>query len=294
MDRKQLTKALAASCGGMALGLAAWTLWGNTALTATSVTVSSPRVPAGFSGFRIAHFSDLHNAEFGKHNVKLLNLLEKIAPDITVVTGDLVDRRHPNLKIALDFVKEAVKLAPVYYVPGNHEARLDCYHQLWGGLTAAGAVILEDQMIPLTRGGDTVTLVGLADPAFTVGRDPFCKAPAIIRRRLRRILRGEDGYRILLSHRPDLFPSYVRCGVDLAFCGHAHGGQARLPFIGGIIAPNQGFFPKYDSGLYTRGVCSMVVSRGLGNSLCPLRFNNRPEVVVAELRSPAMGTVFGA
>lgn len=286
MDQK-FTRALAVSCGGLALGLSAWTLWGNTALTVTPVTVSSRRVPAGFDRFRIAHLSDLHNAEFGKNNKHLTNLLEKVAPDIIVITGDLVDRRRPDLKIALDFVREAVKLSPVYYVPGNHEAKLDLYPQLWGGLTAAGVTVLEDRLVPLTRGGDTITLVGLADPRFTIRRDPFRLIPSIIRGRLRRLVRREDGYHILLSHRPELFPSYLRCGVDLAFCGHAHGGQARLPLVGGIFAPHQGLFPKYDAGLYTQGDYSMVVSRGLGNSLCPLRFNNRPEVVVAQLRSQA-------
>lgn len=290
MKQKRSVKALAISCGGLALGVSAWTLWGNTALNVTPVTISSRRIPPGFSGFCIAHLSDLHNAEFGKKNNRLLKLLKKISPDIIVITGDLVDSRHTNLKVALDFVREAVKLAPVYYVPGNHESRLDCWQQLWGGLTAAGAVVLEDRQLPLTRGGDTVILVGLADPSFVLKKDPSRRAPDIVRRRLRELLRREEGYRILLSHRPDLFPSYVRCGIDLAFCGHAHGGQARLPFIGGVIAPNQGFFPKYDSGLYTQGGCSMVVSRGLGNSLCPLRFNNRPEVVVAELRSLAEGS----
>lgn len=284
MKQNRTMKALAISCGGLVLGASAWTLWGNTALTATPITVSSPRIPAGFDGFRIAHLSDLHNAEFGKNNKRLLKLLKKISPEIIVITGDLVDSRHTDLKTALDFVREAAKLAPVYYVPGNHEARLDCWQQLWGGVTAAGAVVLEDRLVPLTRGGDTITLAGLADPSFTVKSNSSRRAPAVVRRRLRELLRREKGYRVLLSHRPDLFSSYVRCGVDLAFCGHAHGGQARLPFIGGIIAPNQGFFPKYDAGLYTEGGCSMVVSRGLGNSLCPLRFNNRPEVVVAELR----------
>lgn len=287
MNQKTPAKLLAVTCGGLALGLSAWTLWGNTALTVTPVTVSSPRLPAGFDRFRIAHLSDLHNAEFGKKNQKLLAMLEKIAPDIIVITGDLVDRRRPNLKIALDFVTEAVKLAPVYYIPGNHEAKMNCYPQLWGKLTAAGVIALEDRSLPLARGGDTVTLVGLADPYFTIRKDPLHLTPAIIRGRLRKLVRREDGYHILLSHRPELFPSYLRCGVDLTFCGHAHGGQARLPFIGGIIAPHQGLFPKYDAGLYTQGHCSMVVSRGLGNSLCPLRFNNRPEVVVVQLRSTA-------
>lgn len=286
MEHRLSPKAIAIPCGAAALALSAWTVWGNTALTVTPVTVASRRIPAGFSGYRIAHLSDLHNARFGRGNVKLLKLLAGTGPDITVITGDLVDSRHTDIPIALDFVKEAVKIAPVYYVPGNHEARLDQYPDIRAALTAAGATVLEDQIAPLTRGGDTVTLVGLADPHFTIRKHPFrrVRVPALVRRRLRDLIRREEGYHILLSHRPDLFPSYARCGVDLAFCGHAHGGQVRLPFIGGLFAPDQGLLPRYDAGLYTRGNCRMVVSRGIGNSLCPLRFNNRPEVVVVELR----------
>ena len=96
-------------------------------------------------------------------------------------------------------------------------------------------------------------------------------------------LTGSDAYTILLSHRPELFDTYVASGVDLVFSGHAHGGQFRLPFLGGVIAPNQGLFPEYDSGLYTQGDTNMLVSRGIGNSIIPIRFNNRPEIIVVEL-----------
>ena len=92
-----------------------------------------------------------------------------------------------------------------------------------------------------------------------------------------------DNITILLSHRPELFETYVNCGVDLVLSGHAHGGQFRLPFIGGLVAPNQGLFPKYDAGLYTKGDTNMIVCRGLGNSIIPIRFNNRPEIVLLEL-----------
>ena len=93
----------------------------------------------------------------------------------------------------------------------------------------------------------------------------------------------EDGYTILLSHRPELFETYAQNNVDLVFSGHAHGGQFRIPFVGGIVAPNQGLFPEYDAGMYTEGNTNMVVSRGIGNSVIPFRLNNRPEVILVEL-----------
>lgn len=100
-----------------------WTIWGDTALTVSTIKISSNHIPDSFSGFRIAQISDLHNAQFGKNNIKLLELLSENEPDIIVITGDLVDAGHTNIKVAIDFVKEAVSIAPVYYITGNHEAR---------------------------------------------------------------------------------------------------------------------------------------------------------------------------
>ena len=92
-------------------------------------------------------------------------------------------------------------------------------------------------------------------------------------------------YTILLSHRPELFDLYVETEMDLVFSGHAHGGQFRLPFVGGLVAPNQGFFPKYDAGQFNEENTTMIVSRGVGNSIIPIRFNNRPEIVLVTLRN---------
>ena len=214
-----------------------WTVWSNKALMVSTISISSSHIPAAFSGFRIAQVSDLHNSEFGKNNTELLKLLSESRPDIIAITGDLIDANHTDVGIALGFAQESVRIAPTYYVTGNHEAASPQYDTLKAGLEEAG------------------------------------------------VIDGEGGYTILLSHRPELFETYVNCSIDLVFAGHAHGGQFRLPFIGGLVAPNQGMFPQYDAGLYTDGSTSMVVSRGIGNSIIPFRFNNRPEIVLVELNA---------
>ena len=249
------------------------------------VTISSSRIPTSFSNFRIAQVSDLHNAEFGEKNSKLLKMLSENTPDIIVITGDLVDSRHTNMDIALDFAKEAIHIAPVYYVNGNHEARLSQYDKLKNGLKEIGVVVLEDKAIQVENDGEKITLVGLSDPDFTIKDDMFEETPAMVNSKLKNLIDVENNYTILLSHRPELFKTYVSCDIDLVFTGHAHGGQFRLPFVGGLIAPNQGLFPKYDAGLYTDGNTNMIVSRGIGNSIIPFRFNNRPEIVLVELRT---------
>ena len=262
-----------------------WTVWGNTALMTNAVAISSSRIPAAFSGFRIAQVSDLHNAEFGKNNAELLKLLSESKPDIIVITGDLIDANHTDVGIALGFAQESVRIAPTYYVTGNHEVASQQYDTLKAGLEEAGIIVLEDEAISLEQGGETISLIGLADPDFTVKGEMFGEAPVMVSAKLKNLNDGEGKYTIMLSHRSELFETYVNCGIDLVFAGHAHGGQFRLPLIGGVIAPNQGLFPKYDAGLYTDGGTNMVVSRGIGNSIIPLRFNNRPEIVLVELNA---------
>lgn len=264
--------------------LLAWTIWGNTALVADTAVISNSRIPAPFSGFRIAQVSDLHNAEFGKDNETLLKLLSENQPDIIAITGDLVDSRRTDMDIALDFVKAAVQIAPVYYVTGNHEASLSQYDTLKTGIEAAGAVVLEDRLVQLDRGGEAVTLMGLSDPNFAMRAGILEDASALVSSKLKDLMNAANGYTILLSHRPELLSCYADCGVDLVLSGHAHGGQFRLPLIGGLVAPNQGLFPPYDAGVFQDRSTDMVVSRGLGNSIIPLRFNNRPEIVMVELR----------
>lgn len=249
-----------------------WVLWANTAIEVNEWTIESPELPTGFDGFRIAQISDLHNTEFGEGNGKLLELLQQAEPDIIVITGDMIDSRSTDVEVALAFAEAAVKIAPCYYVNGNHESRVPEWGELRDGLIGAGVVVLEDESISLERNGDVITLIGAQDPTFSPDFDAELRG-----------LAGE-GYTILLSHRPEKMALYAECGFDLVFSGHAHGGQVRIPFVGGLIAPHQGFFPEYDSGLFREGGTALLVSRGLGNSIIPLRINNRPEIIVAILK----------
>ena len=258
-----------------------WALWANKALETNTYVISGGRLPAAFDGYRIAQVSDLHNDELGKNNEKLLSMLADTKPDIIVITGDLIDSRDTDVEIALDFAREATQIAPCYYVSGNHEARVSEYIRLKQGLQELGVAVLEDGTVKLERGEESILLVGVRDPSFETDY-LFGDSGEVMNRKLQQ-LTDETKFTVLLSHRPELMEVYTAYGVDLVLSGHAHGGQFRLPFIGGLFAPNQGILPKYDAGLYTEQNTKMIVSRGLGNSIVPLRLGNRPEIVLIEL-----------
>ncbi len=280
--KKILTSVLAAAAA-LLIALAAWTVWGNVTVGVTRRTVKSDRLPAAFNGYKIALVSDVHNAEFGKNNSRLLALIKQEAPDMIAITGDLIDPRKNDLRKAQTLVRGLTEIAPCYYVTGNNEALLvgEEYAALEKVLLDAGVTVLRDRAAELVKNGESVWLAGLDDPDFTDRNTAVQKD--MLQTRLRR-LEPPEGYRILLSHRPETFEAYAAEGIDLAFTGHTHGGQFRLPFIGGIAAPNQGLFPKYDAGVFTKNSTTMIVSRGIGNSVIPVRFNNRPEIVLVTLQ----------
>lgn len=268
--------------GVVLLSLVLWTIWGNTALQLNEYIVSSDKLPVEFEGYRIAQISDLHNAEFGEGNSKLLELLKKAEPDVIVMTGDLIDSRNTKIQVAIDFAKEAVKIAPCYYVTGNHEGRIAEHEELITGLEEAQVHVLTNEVSYVERDGAKLAILGVNDPSFQTDY-LFGDDESVVKGQLDTLMREVETYAILLSHRPELFDIYVESGMNLVFSGHAHGGQFRIPFLGGLVAPNQGLFPKYDGGIYSLENTTMVVSRGIGNSILPIRFNNRPEVILIEL-----------
>ena len=266
------------------VGLVVWLLWANRALEQTTYSISSEKLPDAFEGFRIVHISDLHNTEFGQDNEKLLKMVAVAKPDLIAITGDVIDSRRTDMDIAFRFVQEAAKIAPCYYVTGNHESRLDDYDRLKDGLQERGVVILEDGSVNMERDGAVIRVLGVDDPAFVPVYSPE-EISALMDVKLRNIQPDNEIFTILLSHRPELFDVYVQHGLNLVLTGHAHGGQVRMPWIGGLYMPGQGLFPEYDAGMFAENGTTMIISRGLGNSAFPLRVNNRPEVVVIELHS---------
>lgn len=265
------------------IALYVFVVWQNNSITISNFNYSSYDVPSKFNDFKIVHISDLHNKMFGKEQSEILEEIEKLSPDIIIVTGDLIDRRRYNLDKAMDFINGAIEIAPIYYVSGNHEAWSGKYSKIKDSLIEVGVNIIDDTKLEIRKENSTIYLLGLSDPSFLTSNYTDGTDISNMEEYLSN-WSNIEGFKILLSHRPELFDLYSKNNMNLVFSGHAHGGQVRIPFVGGIIAPNQGFFPKYTSGSYNSDKTTMFVSRGLGNSLFPIRIFNPPEIISVTLK----------
>ena len=265
----------------------------NRHLETTYYTYKAEQLGADLEGYRIVQISDLHNVKFGKNNQKLVVRIRECEPDMIVLTGDLVDSNHTNVDRAVQFVDEIVKICPVYYVTGNHEYWLEKseYDEPMDGLVSAGVVILDNQVVEISRGDAKFRLVGLDDRSLADGTLEALLSDESIRNNQAEQKEetadnedsGEKELTVVLAHEPQYLARYAGTGVDLVLSGHAHGGQFRLPFVGGIVAPDQGFLPEYTAGEYYMNGTEMIVSRGLGNSVIPVRLFNYPEIVCVDL-----------
>lgn len=257
--------------------------WQNNSITINEIVLKNDKVPETFNGYRILQISDLHNKEFGNKQNKILAKIKKSNPDMIVITGDLIDSNNTNIDVAMDLINGAIDIAPIFYVSGNHEAWSNSYNALKSNLEKIGVTVLDNQKIEVFKENNSIDMIGLSDTSFI--EQDLLKASDNVETKnlLNTLVEKNSDFKILLSHRPELFDIYSSSDVDLVFSGHAHGGQFRLPFIGGLIAPDQGFFPKLTEGVHTNNTTSMVISRGLGNSIIPIRIFNRPELIVVTL-----------
>lgn len=248
----------------------------NNILVVSEYEYKGDKIPEAFDGFTIVQISDLHNKEYPFDQKYLMNKIEDSNPDIIVITGDIVDSSHTDMDGALEFARKCVELAPTYYITGNHEywiSKTDL-EELISSLEEIGVICLEDECVSVKQGDANINLIGLDEKSL---------ADETLKNMMLDI--GTEDFNILLAHEPQYIDDYARSGVDLVLSGHAHGGQVRLPFVGGMYAPDQGFMPNYTEGEYTVGNTTMIVSRGIGNSVIPLRVFNLPEIVVIKLKS---------
>ncbi len=274
---------LAALC---LIGVFLW--WENNAVVLTRQEFVSGDLPDGFDGYRILHISDLHDKRFGAKQEKLLQICADASPDLIVITGDIIDKRRTkweDIGPALELASGAVQIAPTFFVCGNHEISSGYYDQLRQELMQLGVTVLDNEVVEIKSGDDTITLAGIQNVnAFS----DFRSEPDVAQENFHEQLQAladqvQTPFSILLSHRPDFFDWYVDAGFILTFCGHAHGGQVRIPGLGGVFAPDQGLFGKYTEGLHIKDGRGMNISRGLGNSGFPFRVFNRPELVLVTL-----------
>ncbi len=255
----------------------------NRKLDIAARTVTLPALPAAFDGLRLVHLSDLHAATFGKNQKHLLAAVEALEPDLVLITGDLIDRRRTvtddDMRPALVLLSELSRRVPTLRVDGNHEPRAVCSARFRQLAARTGVQDVTGRGITVRKKDDALVICGIPDVCtFDYDENAW-------QQQLHTVCAPYTGQcRIVLSHRPQYLDAYAAAQLDLVLCGHAHGGQVRLPFVGGLYAPEQGILPRLTAGVHTVDNTTMVISRGLGNSGFPQRFNNHPEIGVITLK----------
>lgn len=240
--------------------------------------VKSQKLPESFDGFKIVQLSDLHGAEFGEDGMELVEKVKELEPDMIALTGDFVTDEG-DLAAVEKLAARLVKLCPVYFVSGNHEFGSGLAIEVRNILERAGVKYLSNEYLTISRGEDEILLGGVEDPLAYADM----LSPDELAQKMNDA--APDAFKILLGHRNYWMTEYPELPVDLIFCGHAHGGLIRIPGVGGLIGTDRRLFPDFDAGEYNNGRYTLIVSRGLGNSVSIPRIFNRPEIVCVELSS---------
>jgi len=240
--------------------------------------VNSKKLPESFDGFKIVQLSDLHGAEFGEDGMELVEKVKELEPDIIALTGDFVTDEG-DLAAVEKLAARLTELCPVYFVSGNHEFGSGLAIKVRNILERAGVKYLSNEYLTISRGEDEILLGGVEDPLAYADM----LSPDELAQKMNDA--APDAFKILLGHRNYWMTEYPELPVDLIFCGHAHGGLIRIPGVGGLIGTDRRLFPDFDAGEYNNGRYTLIVSRGLGNSVSIPRIFNRPEIVCVELSS---------
>ncbi len=252
--------------------------WSNNCIDVTEYTLTSNKLSTETGSLKIVHLSDLHSKWFGKNQQCLLEKIALEKPDLIVFTGDIIDSRRTRFEPAITLLNETTKIAPTYYITGNHDVAIDNYDMLLTQIEETGTTYLANKSLTIEYKGSFINLHGV-DDSNKIGYTNFYD-------NLEQLSTAMDTeqFNILLVHKPRFLETYAALNFDLVFSGHAHGGQIKLPGIGGLLSPGQGFLPKFAEGMIQQDDTTLVVSRGLGNSLFPFRILNNPEVVVLTIQ----------
>lgn len=240
--------------------------------------VKSQKLPESFDGFKIVQLSDLHGAEFGEDGMELVEKVKELEPDMIALTGDFVTDEG-DLAAVEKLVARLTELCPVYFVSGNHEFGSGLAVKVRNILERAGVKYLSNEYLTISRGEDEILLGGVEDPLAYADM----LSPDELAQKMNDA--APDAFKILLGHRNYWMTEYPELPVDLIFCGHAHGGLIRIPGVGGLIGTDRRLFSDFDAGQFNNGRYTLIVSRGLGNSVPIPRVFNRPEIVCVELSS---------
>lgn len=255
----------------------------NTFLEYNVHNIYNTNIPEELKGFKVSQISDFHNVKSKILVDSIIENLEEEKPNIIVITGDLVDAHKTDIVAALDFVENIKEIAPIYYVTGNHEAGIkERYKELEYGLKELGVIILDNETEVIEYNNIKINIVGIND--LNIDKLGFKGANRRVHKQLDLARYDTENYTILLSHRPDYLYIFSQRDIDFVFSGHYHGGQIRL-FGQGFMSPDRTWFPEYTAGVKVKDETTMVLSRGIGNSVFPFRVNNRPELVTVIFES---------
>ncbi|WP_447410212.1 metallophosphoesterase [Clostridium perfringens] len=237
----------------------------------------------------MVHLSDLHGKEFGKNNEKLKRLILKEKPDLVVATGDMIDSSLKNMEGVIDFLSDLSKSVKVVYISGNNEQRCKKAEYIFESLKSKGVIVLRNEIITLSLNEVKVNILGMFEKPKGDLHSSLKKINGSYAyedsHKLFKSLESLEGLKIVLSHYPEIFEAeYSKYDFHIMFSGHAHGGQFRIPIVKrGLVAPGQGFFPKYTEGMHGNKN-KLIISRGLGNSTKITRLFNRPEIVKVKIK----------
>lgn len=251
----------------------------DTRLTVRHYTISSEKLTGTV---RMLLITDLHSCEYGDSQSGLIEAIARQNPDVILLGGDICDDLLPHDNVEA-LLKGIARRYPCYYVTGNHEYWSRDIGTILDLFRSYGVTVLDGSCKALTVKGQRIRLCGITDPDATKYTDSAIDVQEQLNR-LRPETQSKD-FTILLAHRPELIEAYADCGFDAVLSGHTHGGQWRLPgVVNGLLAPDQGLFPRYAGGIYTVDHTVLVVSRGLAKESTRIpRIFNRPELVTVEL-----------